>query len=89
MVSDSEEEVYRYKDVVRALSTLEKDLKDICNKEIKTKFNSTKVQSLFERIKSEKEHSASDESDSSSESSVEFHTSRKGRPQPKKKITSA
>ena len=88
-VSESEEESYRFKDVVRALSKLEKDPKGVCNKEIKTEFHSTKVKSLFERIKAEKERSTSDESDSSSESSVEVRTSRKGRPQPKKKSKAA
>ena len=88
-VSESEEESYRFKDVVLALSKLEKDPKGVCNKEIKTEFHSTKVKSLFERIKAEKERSASDESDSSSDSSVEVRTSRKGRPQPKKKSKAA
>ena len=83
--SETDEEVYKYKDVVRALSKLEKDPKGVCTKEIKTEVHSTKVQSLFERIKAEKEQSASEESDSESDSSKEKSSSRKGRPQPKKK----
>ena len=86
--SGSEEESYKFKDVVRALSKLEKDPKGVCNKEIKTEFHSTKVKSLFERL-AEKVQSASEESDSSSDSSVEVRTSRKGRPQPKKKSKAA
>jgi len=82
--SGSEEESYKFKDVVRALSKLEKDPKGVCNKEIKTEFHSTKVKSLFERL-AEKVQSASEESDSSSDSSAEVRTSRRGRPQPKKK----
>lgn len=87
--SESEEESYKFKDVVRALSKLEKDPKGVCNKEIKTEFHSTKVKSLFERIKAEKVQSASEESDSSSDSSVAVRTSRKGRPQTKKKSKEA
>jgi hypothetical protein len=87
--SESEEESYKFKDVVRALSKLEKDPNGICNKEIKTEFHSTKVKSLFERMKAEKEQIASDESDSASDSSAEVRTSRKGRPKPKKKSKAA